>query len=205
MIFLLASVFMLIDHTGKVFFPDNMLLIAIGRLSFPLFCWGITRGYKVTRSFKHYALRLLLIAVLSQLPYYLVIDRNNLNVCFTLLAGLICLEIYDSKLKYFFKIPAIISVLVVSQIANFDYGIYGVLVILAFYIFGDKDIIVIIQGILALLYIIMFSIHPVQIVAALSTILIMFLKYKDFKTNKLLRYGFYPGHLIVLYIISHIL
>lgn len=37
MIKILAALFMLIDHIGMIFFPENYLLRIIGRVSMPLF------------------------------------------------------------------------------------------------------------------------------------------------------------------------
>ena len=36
-----AIVTMVIDHVGAIFFPGLMFLRVIGRIAFPLFCWGI--------------------------------------------------------------------------------------------------------------------------------------------------------------------
>ena len=124
---------MLIDHIGAVFFPELLLRI-IGRISFPLFAWGIARGYKYTRNIKMYALRLLLLAVVSQLPYAWLFDTINLNIGFTLLGGLLALKLYDSKISI-----GILSMLVISYYLNFDYGVYGVLTVMFFYIFWDNE------------------------------------------------------------------
>lgn len=48
---------MLLDHLGTIYFPDLIIFKIIGRLSFPLFAWGIAIGAERT---KNMALRLLL-------------------------------------------------------------------------------------------------------------------------------------------------
>lgn len=45
MIKILAALFMLIDHIGMIFFPENYLLRIIGRVSMPLFAYCIARGF----------------------------------------------------------------------------------------------------------------------------------------------------------------
>lgn len=40
----LAAFLMTIDHIGVVFFPHQLALRYIGRLSFPLFAWLVGRG-----------------------------------------------------------------------------------------------------------------------------------------------------------------
>ena len=62
MIKILAYLTMLMDHTGQVFFPDYVIFSLVGRLTFPLFAWGISNGYRRTHNFRKYALRLLLIS-----------------------------------------------------------------------------------------------------------------------------------------------
>ena len=47
---LAAMVTMVIDHIGVVFFPGLKILRVIGRIAFPLFCWGIAVGAEKTRS-----------------------------------------------------------------------------------------------------------------------------------------------------------
>ena len=57
---ILASTFMIIDHAGRLFFPDATIFVAIGRLSFPLFAWLATMGEKYTSDIKEYVMRLIL-------------------------------------------------------------------------------------------------------------------------------------------------
>ena len=47
----IAALTMLIDHIGMVFFPSVIGFRAIGRLSFPLFAFGIAEGVRYTHCF----------------------------------------------------------------------------------------------------------------------------------------------------------
>ena len=40
-----ACLFMIIDHVGLTIFPDIIILKIIGRLSMPVFAYGIARGF----------------------------------------------------------------------------------------------------------------------------------------------------------------
>lgn len=89
---IVALLSMLWDHVTYVrplsmtlealFFPDAAetvpaLLVLqratdyIGRIAAPIFLFSIANGYRHTRSFNRYALRLLLFACLAEYPYYL--------------------------------------------------------------------------------------------------------------------------------------
>ena len=89
---LLAVVTMLIDHMGFTLFPHAVWMRAVGRLAFPIFCFLIAEGCAHTHDKKRYAGRLLLFAVLSELPFNLMcsgqwISWNYQNVLWTLLIG----------------------------------------------------------------------------------------------------------------------
>lgn len=93
---LLAVVTMLIDHMGFTLFPHAVWMRAVGRLAFPIFCFLIAEGCAHTHDKKRYAGRLLLFAVLSELPFNLMcsgqwLSWNYQNVLWTLLIGaLVC-------------------------------------------------------------------------------------------------------------------
>ena len=114
---LLASLCMLLDHVGVVFFEErlsaagyellgNMLLNTplagisllytalrlIGRLAFPIYAYQLTEGTQHTRSPGHYMLRLGLLGLLSELPFDLALSGSqftwqNQNIFWTLLLG----------------------------------------------------------------------------------------------------------------------
>jgi hypothetical protein len=205
MIKLIAMVTMLIDHIGLVFFPDMIWFRIVGRLAFPLFAWGIARGYRYTRNYKIYALRLLVLGLVSQVPYTLLFGNEYLNVCFTLLGGLLVLKLYDSKrLLLPVKLTGIAALLLLSHFANFEYGIYGVLTILFFYIFWDNKKVFAYQGILTLVSTVLYRYHVIQLLSVLSSFLTVNYREYDFKLNRFVQYGFYPIHILVLLILQSV-
>lgn len=70
---LIAVVCMLIDHIAWAFVPTASVLGAVmhtaGRITAPVMCFMLTEGYRHTRNFKRYAVRLLLFAAISYLPF----------------------------------------------------------------------------------------------------------------------------------------
>ena len=66
---LIAIISMLIDHTGKMFFPQYGIMRIIGRLAFPLFAYCIAVGCVYSRNRLKYLSRVLLVGLISQ-PFY---------------------------------------------------------------------------------------------------------------------------------------
>lgn len=204
MIKIIAFTTMFLDHIGVLYFPDILFFRIVGRLSFPLFAWGIARGYRYTKNFKAYAIRLFVIALISQLPYSLLFNNGNMNVCFTLLIGLLSIKLYDSTLAIWIKWPGILLLLAFSHYLRFDYGIYGILTILLFFHFWGNDSVIYYQAGLTLASTLLFRYDPVQLVAILSPLIIFFTQRYDCKLSlsKVLQYSFYPLHMIVLVFIK---
>lgn len=202
MIKLTAFILMLLAHVGFVFFPNSVVLLIVGRLAFPLFSWGIAQGYKYSKDLKQYTIRLLVIAILSQYPYYLVFHNNYLNVCFTLLAGVVVLALYNCSLNKWWKLIFISCVFIFVDIMNFEYGMYGVALILVFYIFGVNVKGIPIHLAITLIGIYFYQYNIVQVFSILSITIIYLFKNQNFRINRYVGYAFYPLHLIVIYMAS---
>src|SRR5882724_7582394 len=91
---IIAIITMIIDHIGLFFFPTVPELRLIGRLSFPLFAWLIANGAYHTHNIRLYLKRLVICAIVSQVPFIMVnkhLDSDIwlLNVVFTLSIGLV--------------------------------------------------------------------------------------------------------------------
>lgn len=99
---LLAMITMLIDHVGEVFFPRVLTLRVIGRLALPIFAYQIAIGYSKTSNLKNYVKRLLVFALISQIPFCLVFSRPwyTLNIIFAFLLSILVLYVYDKGITY---------------------------------------------------------------------------------------------------------
>ena len=64
---------MTIDHVAWIFFPGytsvSIIMHVIGRITAPVMIFFISEGYHYTRSRKKYLVRLLILAVISHVPY----------------------------------------------------------------------------------------------------------------------------------------
>ena len=98
---LAAMLFMLMDHLWATLLPAQDWLTCVGRLAFPVFAFMAVEGYFHTHSFKRYALRLLVLAVISEVPFDLMYGGTwfypfHQNVIWTLLMGLLGIRIMEA-------------------------------------------------------------------------------------------------------------
>ena len=141
---LIAICTMLIDHMGYTLFPGVMWLRCVGRVAFPIFCFLIAEGCVYTHDRKKYAARLLVFALLSEIPYNLmnsgmIWDPYDQNVLWTLLLGALVCWLMDWALKKCTPLSFVLTGAVMLaaywllEIGNTDYGGWGMLLVAAFY------------------------------------------------------------------------
>lgn len=202
-----ACLFMLIDHIGYIMFPSIITYRIIGRGAFPLFSWLIAEGYIHTKDVKKYLVRLLIFATLYDIPFIifpkLVLDvqKDVLNIFFTLFLGLIAIYLYDKENNKILKIIKIAVIAMLAQIIRSDYGFYGVITIFLFY-YNKNDFkkMALSQSTLNIVY---FIITPsIQIISLISLIFIYLYNNEQGKKIKWFFYLFYPVHLIFIYVLG---
>ena len=213
MLKMLALITMIIDHVGAVFFPQLYWLRYIGRISMPIYAFLISQGYKYTRNFTRYAIRLAIFAVISEVPYDLLfhgtwLEFGNQSIMFTLLSGLIAIRLLDlsAKKRNIILFLLAVGVTVVPYFGKFDYGIYGVLAILCFYLFQKY------RGIDAIAYsgltyaYYFYNGNQAQLWSVAASIPILL--YNGKRGALSLKYFFYiayPAHLLLLFAVRYVL
>ena len=158
---LMAVVSMLIDHTAHILWWNDPAMTAeliflggrsisvywlarkIGRLAFPIFCFLIGEGWRHTRSKVKYGLNLALFALLSEIPFNLMMNGTlacpgKQNVFVTLFLGLLFLWIYDWKIREFWKAIGFLGVGACAILLKADYGLAGAVLVLVMYALNQK-------------------------------------------------------------------
>lgn len=152
----LACLSMLLDHFGAIvlypLYRDAIsagsdavglweayrLLRTVGRLAFPIYCFLLSEGVHHTRNPRKYGLRLMIAALLSELPFDLALHGGftwqNQSVMITLLLGFLALECMKRCPGLLAKIIAALPFCIVAELMNTDYDAEGVALIALFYL-----------------------------------------------------------------------
>lgn len=144
----LALLFMLLDHMWATVIPGNNWMTYVGRLAFPIFAFQIVEGFYHTSDRKGYTKRLLILALISEIPFDLMCVSSPLflfhqNTVFTLLLGLWAISALDSARTAKTKPAAakagfvLLAVYLLSVLGFVDYGWKGVATVIAFYFFHE--------------------------------------------------------------------
>ncbi len=146
----MAMLFMLCDHLWGTIVPGADWLTCIGRLAFPIFAFMIVEGCFRTKNVKKYACRLLLFAILSEIPFNLAMGSSlfypiHQNVLWSFLISIGLIH-WNEKVKekqtwkrILVGIAAVCIGYIVGIITFVDYYNAGIFMVLAFYFFRGNQ------------------------------------------------------------------
>lgn len=225
---IMAMAFMLCDHLWGTIVPGNDWLTCIGRLAFPIFAFLLVEGYFHTKNLKKYVTRLLLFAILSEIPFNFAMGsrlfypiHQNVLWSFLIAIGLIhwnerVRQTWKLWLRVLVGCASVLLGYITGLVTMVDYYHAGILTVLVFYFFRQKNWWSYACQLLCLWYINMemlggFS-YEVQIFgqtrflmrqgfALLALIPIWLYRGKQGYHSRWLQYayyGFYPLHLLIL-------
>ena len=199
MLQLIALTTMLIDHIGAIFIPQEALLRIIGRLSMPLYVYGCLMGLKHTSNFKRYFTRLLIIALISQIPYILAFNKYELNIVFNLLVSVMVCKLQEKE-----KIIAYSSIFFAIPLVFFmDYGIYCLFLMLGYYYIKHPITILVFHATLNYFIAKYCYDWAFQSYSIGATLIILCKNYlPKIRINKHFYRSFYPAHLLILGLIA---
>ena len=210
---IIALISMLTDHLAVCFaelLPEwgYNVMRGVGRLAFPIFCFLIVEGFEKTSSRLKYCLRLLVFALISEVPYDMLMHRAwfypyGNNIMFTLMLTVLVLWIVDVLQKK--GTPGIIAALsiaiaagVAAYFLHLEYSWKCIAIAMLFYV-AKNDEAVKYAG-TACILLINTTITGLNAVFALP--LIYLYNGKKGKMQKYFFYIFYPVHILALGIVK---
>lgn len=155
---LVAMVSMLVDHTGKMFFPRYQILRILGRMAFPIYAYCLAVGCVYSKDRFKYLTRIVLVGLISQPFYAVALAHTNQsmyavrfadnplgavfnfyiqswsvpNIMYTLALGL--LVIWSIRDRQF--VCTVALALIIWKVQNsINYGWQGIALITLFYLF----------------------------------------------------------------------
>ncbi len=224
---IMAMIFMLCDHMWGISLVSHDVFACIGRLAFPIYAFLLVEGYFHTGNLKKYVKRLFLFAVLSEIPFNLVMGSNlfyplHQNVLWSFLISIGLIH-WNEKMKSqqaWKRILVVFATLCIAYVGGIitfvDYYNAGILMVLAFYFLRGKKWWNYLGQLLSMWIIniemlkgFAYEIHMFgntyflvrQGIALLSLILIWSYNGKQGYHSKKLQYfyyTFYPLHLLIL-------
>ena len=225
---ILAMGFMLCDHLWGTIVPGNDWLTCIGRIAFPIYAFLLVEGYFHTKNLKKYVSRLLIFAILSEIPFNLAMGSRvfypiHQNVLWSFLIALWLIHL-NEKARKSGKVwkriltggLTVILGYILGLVTMVDFYHAGILMVLVFYFFRGRKWWCFLGQIVFLWYIntellggygyefqLWGQTHFFrrQGFAMLALIPIWLYRGKQGYHNKFIQYGcyaFYPLHLLIL-------
>jgi len=230
---ILAMVLMLMDHLWATLLPAQDWLTCAGRVAFPIFAFMSVEGYFHTHNFKKYAQRMLLFAVLSEIPFDLMYGGTwfypvHQNVIWTLLMGLLGIHLMETVRKkqkpwvYVLVSAGVVAAGgILGTLCMVDYYGVGVLTVFIFYLFRGRKWWCLLGQLLALYWVNVQMLgglmYPIQLfgmefelcqqgLALLALLPIWLYRGRQGYHSKPFQYAcyaFYPVHMLILVLVQN--
>lgn len=199
---MIAIFSMLIDHVGAVFFPEQVLFRVIGRLAFPIFAYLLVEGFFYTHDIKRYMYGIGILALLSEIPFDLtangvILEFGHQNVFFTLFIGLVMMYFLLKTAGRGQMIVVSLLFFLIADALRADYGGVGVLMILCFYLFREDML----WKVISVVFVNVALMGGIQMFAVFALLPIYLHNGKQGRRMKWFFYGFYPVHLLILFLV----
>lgn len=211
----IAVITMLIDHVGYYLLNDFEPFRMIGRLAMPLFIFMLVEGFKKTSSRPRYFARIFVTALIAEIPVYLlhisVMTDYYHNILFTMLLSFLALYATEKGKFWFVAVPL---VALAASAFNCEYGAFGVMLAVGFYLvnkYSPKQIFVRFTALLAVLLVTMIPLAsyenwPIQLCSICAVIpLTLYNGKKGQRLPRYFLYVFYPAHLFIIWLLTLVL
>lgn len=211
----IAVITMLIDHIGCYLLGNFEPFRMIGRLAMPLFIFMLAEGFEKTSSRPRYFARIFVTALIAEIPVYLlhisVMTDYYHNILFTMLLSFLALYATEKGKFWFVAVPL---VALAASAFNCEYGAFGVMLAVGFYLvnkYSPKQIFVRFTALLAVLLVTMIPLAsyenwPIQLWSICAVIpLALYNGKKGRRLPRYFLYVFYPAHLFIIWLLTLVL
>ena len=193
----------LATEIGQRWYMMARFLRFFGRMAFPIFAFLIAEGFMNTSNVRKYIIRVLLCALISEVPFdlatrHVIYDPSYQNVCFTYAVALITVFMIKKarRLHVIFRLMIMGFGAALAWYIRSDYGALGVVLISLMYMLRDDRMLRLVTGAL------LSAIESLgyYCISAASFLLIRF--YNGKRGSLPMKYFFYlvyPGHMLLFY------
>lgn len=217
---LIAMISMVFDHVGDMFFPDAMWPRMIGRLAMPVFSFCIAEGFTHTKDKKKYLCRIGVFALISEIPFDLAFEGkvgvSHQNIMLAFFLAVAALMLYDRVQgeedperkhspfgRTMLGVFVVAAIAVLSFLLRADYTFFAVITVFLFYVFRKRH--PLIRAGVGVAFLSVTRTVGYYCTTGFSFIPLAMYNGKKGKGLKWMFYLFYPGHLLFLAAIKHIL
>ncbi len=190
-------------EAGRRWWAADRVCRCAGRLAFPIFVFFLVEGFFYTRDKRRYGLRLLLFALLAELPFDLAlsgrwVDPAYQNVLFTMLFAFLTLwGLTASARQPLLQMLWVLAGCGAAEVCRTDYGAFGILLAAGLYWTRGGERQLALGAALSVLE----SIRTWGMAALAFIPLAFYDGQKGRWPGRYFFYVFYPAHLFVLYLV----
>ena len=208
---LIAMASMVLDHVGDNFFPGLLWMRALGRIAMPVFAFCTAEGFIHTRDKGRYLRRLLLFGLVSEVPFDLVtagkvLEFTHQNIMFTFAWAVLALICFEgllargrTKARAAGAYAVLFAFLISSLFLGLDYNMLALGMIFLFYLLREKALWV--RTAAAAGFHVLLRNVGIYWFGLLGFVPICLYNGRRGKGLKWLFYLFYPGHLLLIWLV----
>lgn len=188
-----------------------LLLQAVETCAVPIFAFLLVEGMKHTSSVRMYFVRILAVAMISELPYNLAmsgswVDMQTRNPVFGLLFSLVVLYFFrrygeKNPGHYLVRIMVILAAVLWLGFLGVEYGLPTLVLTLILWAVRNQPKYRILVGALAAVVCCLFSLFFMA--AAMSFLILHFYEGERGEGNRLVNYGIYPMLLLLVGLVAN--
>lgn len=216
----IAMLTMLLNHISHIFLPEDSFLgifmTDVGYFTAITMCYFLVEGYSYTSSKKKYGMRMLLFALISQIPFTIALQSTRLNMMFTLLFCFLILVSMEKIKQPILKILAVIGLVLLCTICDWSWK--AALFTLLFAVLKDSKQKLTIAYFVSWFIFFMYGLIDKPLIMSLCASMgialsgvTMICLYNGKRAewgqafSKWFFYLFYPGHLLALWFIQQLI